>query len=115
VAAFGCLTDFEAGWFSIDSPRAGFGIRMDWDTSVFPHAWFWQECNASDGYPWHRQAYVVAVEPANVIPGDPSRGCPARGIAPLLAPGQQWVSDLTFTRTPLSASSEDRSTRAASL
>jgi galactose mutarotase-like enzyme len=98
---FGCLTDFDSGWFSITSPTAGFGIRLDWDAAVFPHAWFWQECNATAGYPWFGEAYVIAVEPANVIPGDPSPGRPDRGIAPTLPPGAEWVSELSLTRIPL--------------
>ncbi len=100
-AMFGCLTGFDAGWFAIDSPSAGFGVRLEWDAGVFPHAWFWQECRASDGFPWHRAAYVIAVEPANVIPGDPSPGCPVRGQAPQLAARQRWTSAITLARNPL--------------
>jgi galactose mutarotase-like enzyme len=101
-SAFGCLSDFAGGgWFAIESPTAGFGIRIEWDTEVFPHAWFWQECNASAGFPWHRRAYVIAVEPANVIPGDPSPGCPERGQAPILAGLATWTSAITLTRTSL--------------
>lgn len=100
-AVFACLTDFEAGWFAIDSPTAGFGIRLDWDASVLPHAWLWQECHASSGFPWYRRAYVVAVEPANVLPGDPSPGCPSRGITPQLSGCATWRSEITLTLTDL--------------
>ncbi|HEY3481279.1 MAG TPA: aldose 1-epimerase, partial [Streptomyces sp.] len=65
-SAFACLTEFDAGWYTINSPTAGFGIRLAWDTAVLPHAWLWQECHASSGFPWYRRAYVVAIEPANV-------------------------------------------------
>ncbi len=98
-ALFGCLTDFDAGWFAIDSPTAGFGVRLDWDPVLLPHAWLWQECHAGDGFPWHRRAYVVAVEPANVLPGDPSPGCPDRGRAPLLPGFATWTSDIALTLT----------------
>jgi hypothetical protein len=98
-SVFGCLSDFAGGWFAIDSPTAGFGIRLDWDAAVLPHAWFWQECHASAGFPWHRRAYVIAVEPANVIPGDPSAACAQRGQAPVLAGLASWTSTLTLTRT----------------
>ncbi len=100
-SSFGCLTDFRSGWFRIDSPHSGFGIRVDWDADVFPHAWFWQECHASTGYPWFGEAYVVAIEPANVLPGDPSPGCRHRGRAPLIAPGQARISRLSVSRTSL--------------
>lgn len=100
-ATFGALTDFCGSWFSIDSPNAGFGIRVEWDPNVFPHAWFWQECHASSGPPWFREAYVVAIEPANVLPGDPSPGCADRGRAPVLGPGQSWVSRIHVIRSNL--------------
>jgi hypothetical protein len=98
-AVFAALTDFEGGWFAIDSPTVGFGIRVQWDAEVFPHAWFWQEINASTGFPWFRRAYVVAVEPANVLPGQPSVAHPNRGIAPRLAPGVSWTASISLTRT----------------
>ncbi|GAA2741051.1 aldose 1-epimerase [Kitasatospora cinereorecta] len=100
-SVFACLTDFDSGWYAIDSPSVGFGIRVEWDPTVLPHAWLWQECHASSGFPWHRRAYVVAVEPANVLPGDPSPGCPGRGEAPLLPGGATWTSDVSLTVTDL--------------
>lgn len=63
------LTDFDDGWFAITNPTFGLGVGMRWDTGVFGHAWFWQELNSSAGYPWWREAYVCAIEPASVIPG----------------------------------------------
>jgi galactose mutarotase-like enzyme len=87
-SVFACLTDFTDGWFAIDSPTAGFGLLVEWDPAVLPHAWFWQECHASPGFPWHRRAYVVAVEPANVLPG---------GEPPVLAPGAKWTADISVT------------------
>lgn len=101
-AIFAALTDFEDGWFAIDSPTAGFGIRVQWDAEFFPHAWFWQEINASRGFPWFRRAYVVAVEPANVLPGHPSVARPDRGISPRLAPGSSWTASISMTITDIS-------------
>jgi hypothetical protein len=100
-SVFAALSDFETAWFAIDSPTAGFGVRVEWDAQLFPHAWFWQECNASGGFPWFSRAYVVAVEPANVLPGRPSSARPDRGIAPTLAPGATWTSNISMSRTEL--------------
>ena len=105
-AVFGAFTDFaevESAWFSLTSPNAGFGVRLEWNTEIFPHAWFWQECHASPGFPWFRRAYVVAVEPANVLPGEGPAGALMRGAGPLLAAGQQLVAELSLTRFPLRA------------
>ncbi|MFE1250786.1 aldose 1-epimerase [Streptomyces sp. NPDC058735] len=105
-SVFGCLTDFDAGWFTIDSPTAGFGIRVDWDADVLPHAWLWQECHASEGFPWYRLAYVVAIEPANVLPGDPSPAEPARGDAPLLPGGSTCTHNMMLSVQELSGRGE---------
>lgn len=100
-AVFAALTDFDSGWFAIDSPTAGFGIRMEWDAGLLPYAWFWQECHAGSGFPWFRRAYVVAVEPANVLPGEPSPACLDRGRAPVLPGREGWTAELKITRTDL--------------
>ena len=98
-AVFGALTDFAGqAWYSISSPSVGFGIRMEWDAAVFPHAWFWQECHDSPSFPWFRRAYAVAVEPANILPGEGQSGDLRRGDTPLLAAGASWVSELSMSR-----------------
>lgn len=95
-SVFGALTGFDIGWFTITSPTTGLSLRMDWDAGVFPHAWFWQELHASAGFPWFRRAYVVAVEPANVLPGEGATAGLARGRAPLLDPGAAWTSSIVI-------------------
>lgn len=103
-AVFGALTDFAGeAWFSVSSPSAGFGVRVAWDAAVFPHAWFWQECHATAGFPWFRRAYVVAVEPANILPGEGRCGALRRGDTPLLAAGASWASELSMSRFELGA------------
>jgi hypothetical protein len=77
AAQLAYLTDLDEGWFAITNTRLGFGVGMRWPTEVFGHAWFWQELSSSPGYPWWREAYVCAVEPASTIPGqgvDAARG-----------------------------------------
>ena len=64
----GYLKDFETGWYSITNRQLGFGIGLTWDTEVFPYAWFWQELNASPGFPFYKCSYVIAIEPASSIP-----------------------------------------------
>ena len=94
---FGALTDFEDTWFSITSPTAGFGVRMEWDPDAYPHAWFWQECHASKGFPWFRRAYAIAIEPANVLPR--FRSDRTLGTRPLDTPGRRPIPSHA---TPLS-------------
>ena len=98
-AVFGALTSFSTdAWFTVVSPTAGFGVRMEWDSTVFGHAWFWQECHATPGFPWFRRAYTVAVEPANVLPGQGRSGDLLRGDPPVLGGRQEWISELTMSR-----------------
>jgi hypothetical protein len=97
---FAALTDFDVnGWFTLTNTELGFGVRMDWDAEVLPHAWFWQECHATAGFPWFRRAYAVGIEPANVLPGTgDANGTYRRGDAALLDPGQAKTADLRMTR-----------------
>lgn len=61
--------DFDAGWYAITNRDMGLGVGLVWDASVFPYAWFWQELNASSGFPFYKCSYVMAIEPAASIPG----------------------------------------------
>lgn len=98
---FGALTDFGSPWFSISSPTAGFGVRLEWDGEIFPHAWFWQELNSTREFPWFRRAYAIAIEPANILPGSGQVGTWMRGRARPLAGGHSQVAQLRFSRIPL--------------
>lgn len=61
--------DFESGWYGITNKELGIGVGLVWDAEVFPYAWFWQEMNATPGFPFYRNSYVMAIEPASSIPG----------------------------------------------
>jgi galactose mutarotase-like enzyme len=64
----GYLTDFTRGHAVIRNPRLGLSVALDWDSTLFPHAWYWLECNAARDFPWYRSAYVLAIEPATSMP-----------------------------------------------
>ena len=65
------LTDFagEHGWYGITNTALGLGVGLVWPKKVFPYAWFWQEMNASPGFPWYGEVYVMAIEPFSSMPG----------------------------------------------
>lgn len=67
-AILGYLRDFERGEYRIVNPRLGLAVELRWPLDVFPTAWFWQELNASSGYPWYRRMYTAAVEPNTTAP-----------------------------------------------
>lgn len=97
----GTLANFSEGWFSLSSPTAGFGMRLDWDLEVYPYAWYWQECRAGMGAPWFGQGFAIAVEPANVIPGFGKSGEWERDASPVLAAGEVKHSELRLSRFEL--------------
>ncbi|WP_308466110.1 DUF4432 family protein [Rathayibacter soli] len=103
---FAALTDFpeNATNATFMSPSHGFGIRLSWDRTVYPNAWLWIEANAGPGWPWFRRMYAVAVEPANVLPGDGATtdGRERGGIGVRLAGGESLVSTVRLARVPLS-------------
>ena len=61
--------EFESGWYGITNKELGVGVGLVWDANVFPYAWFWQEMNATPGFPFYKCSYVMAIEPASSIPG----------------------------------------------
>lgn len=96
-SVFGCLTDFASPYFAIVNPALGLGVRMRWTPEAFPHAWFWQDLGGSAGYPWYGRAHVMAIEPANVIPGSGGTGPRRRGVGRKLVPGESWQAEIELT------------------
>jgi hypothetical protein len=61
--------EFESGWYGLTNPELGFGVGLVWPKEIFPYAWFWQEMYASEGFPWYKGVYTMAIEPFSSIPG----------------------------------------------
>lgn len=76
---FAALTEFASPEVTYCSPTRGIAVRLTWNAAVLPHAWFWIEANAGAGWPWFRRLYAIAVEPANVLPGEDDRPAHPRG------------------------------------
>jgi hypothetical protein len=71
--AFGWLSDFDGSWASITNTDLGLSVRLEWDGTHMPYAWFWQELNWTEGFPWHRRARAFAIEPSSTQTGGPAR------------------------------------------
>lgn len=71
--AFGWLSDFTEHWAAITNVDLGLSVRLDWDGTYLPYAWFWQELNHSRKYPWFRRARVVAIEASSTQTSGPER------------------------------------------
>ncbi len=91
------LHDFsgDRGWYGLTNTRLGVGVGVVWPTAVFPYAWFWQEFHASAGYPWHREVYVMAIEPFSSFPGQGlAKVIDKTGNQIVLAPGESRDAEL---------------------
>ncbi|HEX2911559.1 MAG TPA: aldose 1-epimerase [Chloroflexia bacterium] len=90
------LSGFDAdGWYGITNTRLGFGVGLVWPTSIFPHAWFWQEMHASSGFPWYKSAYVMALEPFSSFPSQGLQNVKAKtGTQRELQPGEVLEAEI---------------------
>jgi Domain of unknown function (DUF4432) len=62
------LTGFAEGRYEILRTAAQLGLRVEWDASVMPYVWFWQEFGRTTGYPWYGRHYNVGLEPFTSYP-----------------------------------------------
>lgn len=70
---FGWLEDFDDAGASVTNLDLGLTVRLDRDRYQLPYAWFWQELNASEDFPWYRRARALAIEPASTQTSGPAR------------------------------------------
>lgn len=56
------------GWYEVESKDKGIGIRVEWDATVMPYLWFWQEFGGTTGYPWYGEMYTIGLEPFSSAP-----------------------------------------------
>jgi hypothetical protein len=78
------LTGFEdTGWYAVA------GLLVEWDATVLPYLWLWQELGATTDYPWWGRAYVVGLEPFSSYPTDGLAAAVANGTALRLAGGER--------------------------
>lgn len=82
-SSLGYLVGFPATpMVAVINERHSIGALMRWKLETYPHAWYWQELNATEGYPWFAEIRTVAVEPATSIPAVGLSGLSDAGVAP---------------------------------
>ena len=103
ASLFAALTEFATPEVTFCSPTRGLAVRLAWDSSILPHAWFWIEANAGSGWPWFRRLYAIAVEPANVLPGEggTAGASPRRHRHAASPPGESITLTTSLTRLAL--------------
>jgi hypothetical protein len=80
------LTNFGDGRYEIVRPAPRVGLRVEWDATVMPYLWFWQEFGRTIGYPWYGRHYNVGLEPFSSYPTNGLAEAVANGTALELAP-----------------------------
>jgi hypothetical protein len=63
------LPDLSEGWCAVTNQDKRVSFGLAWTPEVFKHLWVWHDANGTDGYPWYRQGYVLALEPWSSYPG----------------------------------------------
>ncbi|PDQ36243.1 MAG: hypothetical protein B5766_01845 [Candidatus Lumbricidophila eiseniae] len=89
---FGWLEGFATGGYTIRNTRTNLQVSLEWDATQLPYAWVWEELNFSTGFPWHRRARVLAIEPASCHTSGS-----ARRTTLALAGGEHITIPLTLT------------------
>jgi galactose mutarotase-like enzyme len=82
------LTDLTEGFYEIENPDKGLGLRVGWDVGQMPYLWFWQEYGASDFYPWYGRHYNIGLEPFSSFPTNGLEEAVDNGTAISLSGGE---------------------------
>jgi hypothetical protein len=82
------LAGFPEGRYEVRDPDR-LGLRVEWDASVMPYLWFWQEFGATRGYPWYGRHYNIGLEPFTSYPTNGLEEAVRLGTALELGPGER--------------------------
>ena len=93
------LTGFpeDAAWYEVTDPDTGLGSRIEWDASLLPYLWYWQEFGATTGYPWYGRNHNIGLEPFSSYPTNGLAGAVENGTAIELQPDETRSLWLTMT------------------
>lgn len=62
------LENLEDGCFALVNPHRGVGFSLRFDHKLFPVLGYWQLFHGGPDYPWYRQHFLAALEPACDLP-----------------------------------------------
>jgi len=83
------LTDLSEGFYEVENPEKGLGLRVEWDVDLIPYLWFWQEYGASGFYPWYGRHYNIGLEPFSSFPTNGLEEAVDNGTALSIAPREK--------------------------
>jgi hypothetical protein len=91
------LPDVSEGWCAVTNQAKSVSFGLAWTPEVFKHLWIWHDANGTDGYPWYRQGYVLALEPWSSYPGMGLAYACKLGRQLTLQPGEERSARLVAT------------------
>lgn len=62
------LENLEADWFALVNARRHVGFALRFDVQLFPVLGYWQLFGGAPDYPWYKQHFLAALEPACDLP-----------------------------------------------
>ena len=62
------LENLSAGWFALSNLRRLVGFALRFDAKLFPVVGYWQLFGGAPDYPWYKQHFLAALEPACDLP-----------------------------------------------
>ena len=82
--------------YRILNSRLGLDVLVEWDATLLPHLWIWQECH-SQGGPWQGRYHIVGLEPFSSYPSLGLGAAIENGTNIVIAPGQTLSTWLSLT------------------
>lgn len=58
----------DKGWYKVRNSQLGLGFQVEWDATIMPFLWYWQEFGAIKDYPWYGRHYNIGLEPFSSYP-----------------------------------------------
>jgi hypothetical protein len=77
----------DVGSYEVVDPSCGLGMRVEWDATVLPWLWFWQEFGAWTDCPGYGRHYNIGLEPFSSYPTDGLAEAVTNGTALVVPPG----------------------------
>jgi hypothetical protein len=88
------LTGFpDRAWYEVGGDELRF--RVEWDATVMPYLWFWQEFGATVGYPWYARHWNIGLEPFSSYPTNGLGEAVENGTALELGPHEERAFSLS--------------------
>lgn len=76
------------GRYSVVSADDQVRVSVEWDLTVQPYLWFWQQFGAWTHYPWWGSEYLVGIEPWTSAPGSGLGDERVEKNSPRIRPGE---------------------------